>query len=135
MNKPILFFLTLIFLSIGYPAYSYSHILVCGNSTCGPAYNPPPFQGGGGYGYPANVTNITNETIVPAGPTGLAMYVSTFLNDASNLLVGFFITEEGPERIVIGRVVFFLILIVIVLMSLGTFFGYKKIKKYLAPKK
>ena len=95
----------------------------------------PPYQGGGGYGYPANVTNITNATIVPAGPkTGFSMYVSAFLNDATNLLVGFFITEEGPERIVVGRVVFFGIIIVIVLMSLGTFFGYKKVKKYLVPK-
>jgi hypothetical protein len=131
MNKPILFFLTLIFLSIGYPAYSYSHILVCGNSTCGPAYNPPPFQGGGGFG---NITNVTNETIVPITPTGFAITVTTWLNDFTNLLVSFLITEEGPQKIIVGRVVFFLILIVIVLMSLGTFFGYKKVKKYLVPK-
>ena len=113
--------------------YAYSPVMLNGNETVSYVITPP-FQGGGGSQYPTNITNQTNETIVPAGPTGLAMYVSTFLNDASNLLVGFFITEEGPERIVIGRVVFFLILIAIVLMSLGTFFGYKKIKKYLAPK-
>ncbi len=131
--KPILFFLTLLFLSSGFSAYSYSSILICGNSTCGPAYNPPPYQGGGGYGYPANVTNITNVTA--AGPiTGFSINVQAFLNDVTNLIASFIITENGPERIVIGRIVFFAMLLVIALMSVGLFFGYKKVKKYLSPK-
>ncbi len=132
MNKPFLFFLTLIFISSGFSSYSYSSILVCGNASCGPAYTPPPFQGGGGYG--GNVTNETNATAIPITPTGFAITVTTWLNDFTNLLVSFLITEEGPQKIIIGRVVFFAIIVAIVLMSLGMFFGYKKVKKYLVPK-
>lgn len=132
--KPLIFFPFLIFLNIGFPAYSYSEVLTCyENCTAYYITPPPPFLGGGAPGYPANVTNVTEE-IVPDGPTGFALYVSTFLNDATNLLVGFFITEEGPKKIIIGRVVFVLILIAIVLIFIGTFFSYKKVKKYLTPK-
>ena len=134
MNKPFLFFLTLIFLSSGFSAYSYSSILVCGIASCGPAYTPPPFQGGGGSG--GNISNVTNQTNVtaPIAPTGFAITVSTWLNDFTNLIVSFLITEEGPQKIIIGRVVFFAIIVVSIFLALGIFFGDKKVKKYLAPK-
>lgn len=132
MRKALLILFLFFGSAFSIPSYSYTTVLSCsGNCSVTVVVVTPPYQGGGGSQYPPNVT----EEIPPIVPTGFAITVTTWLNDFTNMLVSFLITEEGPQKIIIGRVVFFLIIVAIVLMSLGTFFGYKKVRKYLVRKK